>query len=154
MMKSALIFTTLIFSTLAYSCPTLQGQYNNCRSELGAIDGEYTIDQHQESNYQVYNVQYVNDKNGDTQTQVFKTNNQLESRKEELPSSGVKVRIDSKAHCEGDSVAAVADVFFLGGRVGSFTTSIHLEGTTLKTNVDGSYLGTIVHKRIECQLTK
>ena len=68
--------------------------------------------------------------------------------------TGVTVRIDSKAHCEGDTVAAVADVFFLGGRVGSFTTSIRLEGTSLKSNVDGSYMGTVVHKRIECQLTK
>ena len=153
-MKSILILASLFFSSVAFSCPNLQGKYNNCRSELGEIDGEYTIDQNQESNYQVYNVLYVNNQNGDSQTQVFKTNNKLESRKEELPSSGVTVRIDSKAHCEGDTVAAVADVFFLGGKVGSFTTSIHLEGSLLKSNVDGSYLGTDVHKRIECQLSK
>ncbi len=152
-MKLLFIISTLTFSALSYAeCPALQGRYNKCYSEVRTIKGEYIVDQHQESNYEVYDIEYNDDETGESRTEQFKTNDQVISRKEVLPRINVRVRIEGKARCEGLAVNSDADVYFLGAKVGSFTSSIFREGKILKSNIDGAYLGKDVHKRIVCTL--
>lgn len=150
-MKALIILSVLSFSLNSYACPELQGRYNKCYSEIRNIKGEYIVDQHQENTYQVYNVEYNDDETGESRKDVIRTNNQIESRKEALPRMGVTVRIDARARCEGNAVVSDADVFFLGAKVGSFTSKIYLEGKIMKSNIDGAYLGRDVHKRIVCE---
>lgn len=147
---TALMLLTLSFKTFA--CPELQGSYNKCYSEIRKVKGEYIIDQHQESNYEVYDIEYIDDETGESRKDHLKTDSKKASRKETLPRVGVTVRIDAKTHCEKNTVVSVGDAYFLGARVGSFTTRIFREGNLLKSNLDGSYLGREVHKRIVCEL--
>ena len=152
-MKSIIAIIMMLSAISSFAtCPELQGRYNKCYSEIRPIKGEYLVDQHLENDYEIYNVQYNDDESGDSRSDVFKTNNQKESRKTIIPRSSISVRVDSKSRCEGSAVIADADVFFLGAKVGSFTSKIYLEGKQLKSNLDGAYLGKDVHKRIVCEI--
>lgn len=152
-MKLLLLILALSFTVGSYaSCPQLQGRYNKCYSEIKKIKGEYIIDQHQENNYEVYNVEYNDDETGDSRQDVIKTNKKKEIRKEKLPKMGVTVKMESQSYCEGNAVVSDANVYFLGAKVGSFVSKIFTEGRLLKSNIDGSYLGKDVHKRIVCEL--
>lgn len=150
-MKGLILISVLSFSLSSFACPELQGRYNKCYSEIRKIKGEYIVDQHQENNYEIYNIEYNDDETGESRKDIIAANNQKVSRKETLPRVGVTVRIEARARCDGDTVVSDADVFFLGAKVGSFVSKIFLEGKILKSNVDGSYLGKDVHKRIVCE---
>lgn len=145
---------TLALSTGAMACPELQGRYDHCYSEIRKINGEYIVDQHQENFYQVYNVEYNDEETGENRKEEIKTNNELISSKQTLPRVGVRVRLEARARCAGEKVISDADAFFMGAKVGSFTSEIYLDGTTLRSNLDGSYLGKELHKRIICTLKK
>jgi hypothetical protein len=153
-MKVISFLLAILSSTLVWAdaCPTLQGRYYKCYSEIRNIKGEYVVDQHQENNYDVFNVQYIDDETGETREDVFKTNNEVISRKETLPRVGVRVRIEGRARCEGNAMISDGQVYFMGAHVGSYVTKIFLEGKNLKSTVDGGYLGRDVHKRIACEL--
>ncbi|GEM_PF-743642 len=151
-MKMLLVFATITLSTGAMACPELQGRYDHCYSEIRPIKGEYIVDQHQENNYEVYNVEYNDDETGESQKEEIRTNNQTVSSKQRLPRVGIRVRIEAKARCQGNKVISDADVYFMGGKVGNFTNEIYLEGNTLRSNLDGSYLGKSLQKRIVCTL--
>lgn len=154
-MKMLMVLSTLALSTGAMaSCPELQGRYDHCYSEIRNIKGEYIVDQHQENNYEVYNVEYNDDESGESRKEEIKTNNELVSSKQTLPRVGVRVRLEARARCEGTKVISDADAYFMGAKVGSFTNEIYLEGNTLKSNLDGSYLGKELHKRIVCTAKK
>ena len=130
----------------------MQGRYYKCYSEIRNIKGEYVVEQHQENDYDVFNVQYIDDETGDTREDVFKTNNEVISRKETLPRVGLRVRIEGRARCEGNAMISDGQVYFMGAHVGSYVTKIFLEGKILRSTVDGGYLGREVHKRIACEL--
>lgn len=153
-MKTLIVLSTLALSSGvgAETCPQLQGHYDHCFSEIRPIKGEYIVDQHQESNFEVYNVEYNDDETGESQKEEIRTNNQVISKKQRLPRVGIRVRIEGRARCQGDKVISDADVYFLGAKVGSFTNEIFLEGNTLRSNLDGSYLGKNLQKRIVCTL--
>lgn len=151
-MKKLLAISIVLISTSALACPELQGRYDKCYSELRNMKGEYIVDQHQEANFEVYNVEYNDDETGSNRQDVIKTNNQKVSKKETLPRVGVTVRLEARARCENDQVVSDADAFFLGAKVGSFVSKIFRDGKILKSNLDGSYLGREIHKRIVCQL--
>lgn len=151
-MKILIGLMTIGFSFHAFACPQLQGSYNKCYSEIRKVKGEYIIDQHQENNYEVFDIEYIDDETGESRKDQLKTDNKKASRKETLPRVGVRVRIDAKTQCVGDAVVSIGDAYFMGARVGSFTSTIFREGNLLKSNLDGSYLGKEVHKRIVCEL--
>ncbi len=151
-MKLIVSLSFFMFSSALLACPILQGRYHHCHSEIRQMKGEYIIDQHQENDYQVYNVQYIDDETGQSREDVIKSNSQKISRKETLPRVGVTVRIDASARCDAGFVTSDAEVYFLGAHVGSFVSKIYLEGKLLKSDADGSYLGRDVHKRIVCEL--
>ena len=151
-MKLIILISAFSYSFSSYACPQLQGRYNKCFSEIRKVKGEYIVDQHQENNYEVYNVEYNDDETGENRKDLIKTNNQKETRKETLPRIGVRVKIEASSYCKDDAVVSDADVFFLGAKVGSFVSKIFVEGHLLKSNIDGSYLGRDVHKRIICEL--
>lgn len=151
-MKGILIALLLSASFPVWSCPQLQGAYNHCHSEIRQMKGEYIVDQHQENDYEVYNVQYIDDESGASREDVFRTNGVTVSQKETLPRIGVRVRIEAAAHCEGDVVKSEAKVYFLGAHVGNFVTKIYGDGKFIKSDADGSYLGREIHKRIVCEL--
>jgi len=151
-MKLILLLSIFSYTISSFACPNLQGRYGNCYSEIKKFDGEYIIDQHQENNYVVYNVDFTNNKTGEHRTEVIKTDNSRELRSERVPSIRVTVKIDAHSHCEGDAVISEADVYFFGAQVGSFVSKFTIEGKQLKSNVDGAYLNTSVHKRIVCEL--
>lgn len=151
-MKILIGLLAIAFSSQSFACPELQGRYSKCYSEVRKVKGEYIIDQHQENNYQVYNVEYIDDETGESRKDQLKTDNKKASRKETLPRMGVTVRIDARTTCDGDTVVSVGDAYFLGAKVGKFTTRIFREGNLLKSNLDGSYLGKESHKRIVCEL--
>lgn len=151
-MKLLILISVFSYSLSSYACPQLQGRYNKCFSEIRKIKGEYIVDQHQESNYEVYNVEYNDDETGENRKDIIKTDNQKDIRKETLPRMGVTVKIEARSNCAGNAVVSDANVFFLGAKVGSFVSKIFVEGNLLKSNVDGSYLGKDVHKRIVCEL--
>jgi hypothetical protein len=153
-MKLLMVLSTLALSTGAMACPELQGRYDHCYSEVRTINGEYIVDQHQENFYQVYNVEYNDDETGENRKEEIKTNNELISSKQTLPRVGVRVRLEARARCAGTKVISDADAFFMGAKVGSFTNEIFLDGNTLRSNLDGSYLGKEIHKRIVCTLKK
>lgn len=151
-MKKLILTAICLFSLNSYACPQLQGRYNKCFTEIKKINGEYIVDQHQENNYDVYNVEYNDDETGEQRKDIIKTNNLKDIRKEKLPKVGVTVRVEARSYCDGNTVASDADVFFMGSKVGSFVSKIFIEGKLLKSNVDGAYLGKEVHKRIVCSL--
>lgn len=155
-MKTLLVLATIALSTSAMagapSCPELQGRYDRCYSEIRPIKGEYIVDQHQENNYEVYHVEYNDDETGESQKEEIRTNNQLVTSKQRLPRVGIKVRIEARARCAGTKVISDADVYFMGAKVGNFTNEIFLEGNTLRSNLNGSYLGKNLEKRIVCTL--
>lgn len=149
-MKMLLLVSTFALSTGAMACPELQGRYDKCYSEIRNVKGEYIVDQHQENNYEVYNVEYNDDETGENRKEEIRTNNELVSSKQTLPRVGVRVRLEARARCAGHKVISDADVYFMGAKVGNFTNEIFLEGNTLRSNLDGSYLGKELHKRIVC----
>ena len=149
---SFLIVTLSSSIAMADACPIMQGRYYKCYSEIRNIKGEYVVEQHQENDYDVFNVQYIDDETGDTREDVFKTNNEVISRKETLPRVGLRVRIEGRARCEGNAMISDGQVYFMGAHVGSYVTKIFLEGKILRSTVDGGYLGREVHKRIACEL--
>ena len=151
-MKLILLLSIFSYSLSLFACPKLQGRYGNCYSEIKKFDGEFVIDQHQENNYEVYNVDFNNSNTGEHRTEVIKTDNKRELRSEKVPSIGLSVKIDVHSHCEGDAVISDADVYFLGAKVGSFVSKFIIDGKLLKSNVDGAYLNTPFHKRIVCEL--
>lgn len=152
-MKNLIGFLLLTLSINSYAaCPALQGRYNKCYSEIRKVKGEYIIDQHQESDYEVYDIEYIDDETGESRKDQLKTDGKKASRKETLPRMGVTVRIDAKTKCVGDAVVSAGNAYFLGAKVGTFTTKIFREGNLLKSNLDGSYLGKESHKRIVCEL--
>ena len=116
------------------------------------MKGEYVIDQHQENDYEVYNIEYNDDETGESRKELIKTNNQIAKRKEKLPKAGVTVKIEARSTCQGNQVVSDAEVFFLGAKVGSFVSKIFVEDKLLKSNIDGAYLNKDVHKRIVCEL--
>jgi hypothetical protein len=151
-MKKFICILLLSNSLNAIACPDLRGKYSKCYSEIRKVKGDYTIDQHQENNYEVFNIEYYDDETGETRKDTLKTDGKKASRRETLPRMGVTVRIDAKTHCENNTVVSVGNAYFLGAKVGTFTSTIFREGNLLKSNLDGSYLGKESHKRIVCEL--
>lgn len=151
-MKKIIGVLILICSSSALACPDLQGRYSKCYSEIRKVKGEYIVDQHQESDYTVYNIEYIDDETGESRKDQLKTNNVKASRKETLPRMGITVRIEAKTKCIGDSVVSTGDAYYLGMKVGTFTTTIFREKNLLKSNLDGAYLGKEKQKRIVCEL--
>lgn len=151
-MKILIVLMGITFSFNSFACPQLQGRYSKCYSEIRKVKGEYVIDQHQENNYEVYDIEYIDDETGESRKDQLKTDNSKVSRKETLPRMGVTVRIEARTHCERDVVVSAGDAYFLGAKVGRFTTRIFREGNLLKSNLDGSYLGKEKQKRIICEL--
>lgn len=132
------------------SCPILEGRYPKCKSEIRDIRGEYIVEQYLKDDVMFYQIHYNDDETNESRTDAIRTDGVLESRKERLPRVGIRVRIDSKSSCNGDSVVSTADVYFLGKKAGVFTTKIYLEGSTLYSNLDGKYLNKQIAKRIVC----
>jgi len=141
-------FTFILQS--AFACPDLEGRYPKCKSEKKEMKGEYIVDQLKNGNTEVYNVQYI-DEDGDTRNDVFKTDGTVESRKEKVPTIGIKVTVESSSRCVDDSVVANAKAYWLGSNVGKFTTKIYKENSILYTKIDGEYLGREFHKLIQCR---
>ncbi|MBC7429236.1 MAG: hypothetical protein H7336_11525 [Bacteriovorax sp.] len=147
----AVCAATLAFSAMSATCPNLEGHYPKCHSEIRDIKGEYNIEQYMKDETTFYQIHYTDDDSNDDRTDAIRTDGVMESRKEKLPRVGIKVRIDSKSRCNTDSVVSDADVYFLGKKVGTFTTKIYKdEKNTLYSNLDGSYLGKPLSKRIVC----
>lgn len=146
----SLMMTVISVNVYALSCPNMEGRYPNCKSEIRDIKGEYIVEQFMKDNVTYYQIHYIDDDTDENRTDAIRTDGVLESRKEKLPRVGIKVRIDSRSRCNGDSVISDADVYFLGGKVGKFTTKIYKEGETLYSNLDGEYLGKPLSKRIVC----
>lgn len=114
--------------------------------------GEYLIEQHQENNYEVYKVQFIDDETGEEKTDTIPTNGSVISRKERVPKVGVNVRVEARSKCDTNNVITDSKIFFLGSHVGQFTTKIYRTGNTLHSDIDGSYLSKDIHKRITCEL--
>jgi len=147
-----LIPLTISFNLLA-ACPDLIGRYRKCKSEVNPnMRGEYIIDQHQENNYTVYKVQFIDDETGDEKTDTIPTNGVVISRKERVPKIGINVRVEASSTCAFNQVVTESELFFLRGNVGHFTTKIFREGKTLHSNIDGHYLKKDITKRITCEL--
>lgn len=153
-MKNLFVTAALSFVSLsAYACPELVGRYNKCKSEVNPnMRGEYLIEQHQENNYMVYNVQFIDDETGEARNDIIVTNGVKVSRKERVPKIGIKVRIDASSSCTQDAVVTNSQIYFLGSNVGYFVTKIYRSGTTLHSDIDGQYTGKEIHKRITCEL--
>lgn len=151
-MKMLCLLMMALFSTASYAlnCPEMQGRYPKCKSEIRDIKGEYIVEQYMKDEVTFYQIHYIDDETNETRTDAIRTDGVLESRKERLPRVGIKVRIDSRSRCNGDSVISDADVYFLGKKVGKFVTKIYKEGDTLYSNLDGEYLGKPLSKRIVC----
>lgn len=149
-MKSAILFTAVILSINAYACPDLEGRYPNCKSEIRDIRGEYVVEQFLKDNVTHYQLHYIDDETDENRSDSIKTDGSLESRKERLPIVGLKVKIDSRFRCTSDAIVSDANVYFFGALVGQFKTKIYKEGNTLFSNLDGSYLGQPLSKRIVC----
>lgn len=149
-MLLSLLMALLSTSLYAATCPEMQGRYPKCKSEIRDIKGEYIVEQYMKDNVTFYQIHYIDDETNETRTDAIRTDGVLESRKERLPRVGIKVRIDSRSKCNGDSVVSDADVYFLGKKVGKFVTKIYKEGETLYSNLDGEYLGKPLSKRIVC----
>lgn len=151
-MKLFFLAALASFSFNTYACPNLVGRYKNCFSEIRKMSGEYVVDQHQESDYEVYVIEYNDDETNAQRKDILKTNLEKDIRKETIPKIGVTVKIETRSHCDGNAVVSDADVFFLGAKVGNFVSKIFIEDKLLKSNVDGSYLKKDIHKRIVCEL--
>ena len=146
----ALCATTLSLSAHSASCPDLEGRYPKCKSEIRDIRGEYQVEQYVKDDVSYYQIHYIDDETDENRTDAIRTDGTLESRKERLPRVGIKVRIDSRSRCNTSSVDSDASVYFLGKKVGTFKTKIYKENNTLYSNLDGSYLGKEISKRIVC----
>jgi hypothetical protein len=152
-MKNILItFCSIIISLNLYACPELVGKYNKCHSEIRPMKGEYVIDEHQENNYSVFQVQFIDDETGEVRNDTIPTNGSTISRKERVPKIGVRVRVEASSTCTADQVVTESEIYFMGGNVGHFTTKIFRTGTTLHSDIDGHYLSKDIHKRIACEL--
>lgn len=153
MNKKIILILCSIISYNLYACPNLVGRYNKCKSEINPkMRGEYLIDQHQENNYNVYTVQFIDDETGDAKTDTIPTDGSKVTRKERVPKVGVNVRVEARSSCIAESVVTESELFFLGGNVGHFTTKIFRTGNTLHSDIDGHYLSKDIHKRITCEL--
>jgi hypothetical protein len=153
MKKIITIVVPLVISFNLYACPDLVGKYNKCKSEVNPkMRGQYIIDQHQESNFEVYTVQFVDDETGEAKTDTIPTNGSVVSRKERVPKIGVNVRVEAKSTCDATAVVTDSQIYFMGAHSGHFTTKIYKTGTTLHSDIDGSYLSRDIHKRITCEL--
>lgn len=151
-MKVLILMSIFGYSFNSQACPNLQGRYNKCYSEIKKINGEYIVDQHQENNYEVYNVEYNDDETGQSRKTLIKTDNRKDIRNESLPKINLTVKIETHSRCEGNTIVSDANVFYLGMNVGNFVSKFVRQGKILQNITDGSYLGTEVHKRIICEL--
>ncbi len=138
------------FSSYSATCPILEGRYPNCKSEIRDIRGEYMVEQYLKDDVAYYQIHYIDDDTNEDRTDAIRTDGVMESRKEKLPRVGIKVRIDSRSKCNTDSVVSEAKVYFLGTRVGEFTSKIFKVNNSLYSNLDGNYLGKPISKRIVC----
>lgn len=146
----ALCAATLSYSAYSATCPDLEGRYPKCKSEIRDIRGEYHVEQYVKGDVNYYQIHYIDDETDENRTDAIRADGTLESRKERLPRVGIKVRIDSRSKCNTNSVDSDALVYFLGKKVGTFKTKIYKENNTLYSNLDGSYLGKEISKRIVC----
>jgi hypothetical protein len=151
-MKFLIGLMVIVFSFNSFACPDFQGKYINCRSGDKRIKREYILDQHQEGDYEVYDIESIDSETGENRKDQLKTDNKNASRKETLPKLAVTVRIDLKTRCEGNTVISIGDAFFLDSKVGIFTSKIFREGNLLRSTLDGLYLGKEAHKNIICEL--
>jgi hypothetical protein len=153
-MKYLVLLFTAILSLSSYSaiCPNLEGRYPKCKSEIRDIRGEYIVEQYLKDNTMYYQIHYNDDESDESRTDAIRTDGVMESRKEKLPRVGIKVRIDSVSTCNTDSVVSKANVYFLGKRAGQFTTKIYKVDNTLYSNLEGSYLGKEISKRVVCTI--
>ena len=150
-MKVLLTLLAVSFSFSAFAkCPDMEGRYPKCKSEIRDIRGEYIVEQYMKDDVTFYQIHYNDDETNESRTDAIRTDGKLESRKERIPRIGIKVRLDSRSRCDGDSVISDAEAFVLGKKVGTFQAKIWREGGTLYSNLDGRYLSKEVHKRIVC----
>ena len=151
-MKLLFVLAIFSYSVISYACPQLQGRYNKCSSELKKFNGEYIVDQHQENDYDVFNVEFNDDVTGEHHSDIIKTDNQSDLKTEKITKFGITTKVDLQTHCEGDKVVSTANVYFLGMRSGSFILKFYRDGKFIKGDVDGSYLGTYVNNHFVCEL--
>jgi hypothetical protein len=152
MNKIIITISSLAISLNLYACPDLVGRYNKCHSEIRPMKGEYVIDEHQENNYSVFQVQFIDDETGEVRNDTIPTNGSTISRKERVPKIGVNVRVEASSTCQLDQVVTESQIYFMGANVGHFTTRIFRTGTTLHSNIDGRYLSKDINKQITCEL--
>jgi hypothetical protein len=146
-----IFFITLLFPTITLACPVLVGHYPNCHSEIKQMKGEYVIEQVNENNVEIYSIKY-RDEDGNIQEDQFKTDGKVVTRKQTIPSVGVKVRVEGSAICEGDAVVSDGKAYFMGAHVGNYATTIFKESqNSLTMKISADYLGKHVDKLIQCK---
>ena len=149
MIKALLFF--ILSGSFAYACPTLEGRYGNCQSEIRELSGEYIIEEYLKDDVTYYFVQKTeSEEDGEILNETIRTDNAKVSRKEKIPKYGVTVRIDTKSRCENNKVIGQSKVYSLGMGVGEFTTVMQRKDDTLYINIDGSVINREIHKRITC----
>lgn len=132
-------------------CPYLMGHYTKCHSEIKEMKGEYVVEQANEKGVEVYHIKYI-DEDGAVQEDEFKTDGQKVSRKQKIPSIGVKVRVDGSAICSDNAVVSTGEAYFMGAHVGGFDTTIFKDqDNTLTMKIKAQYLGKTVNKLIQCK---
>ena len=149
-MKKLFLMAGLL-PTMALACPYLEGRYPDCHSEIKQMKGEYVINQSNENGIEVYSIKYI-DENGDVQEDQFKTDGSKTTRKQTIPTVGVKVKVEGSATCNDDKVLSKGKAYFMGANVGNFNSTIYKdENGVLTMKIAASYLGRDVNKLIQCK---
>ncbi len=149
MIKALLLF--MFSGSIAFACPSLEGRYGNCQSEIRQLAGEYIIEEYLKDNVTYYFVQQAeSEENGEILNETIRTDNVQVSRTERLPSYGVTIRVDTKSRCENGNVVGHSKAFSMGFNVAEFTTTMKRINNTLHINSVGWLLNRKVNKRITC----
>jgi hypothetical protein len=115
------------------------------------MKGEYVVEQVNESGVELYSIKYI-DEDGSIQEDEFKTDGSTVTRKQKIPTIGVKVKVVGSAICDNDSVVSTGKAYFMGAHVGTFDTTIFRTADAVLTmKIKAEYLGKTVNKLIQCK---
>jgi hypothetical protein len=135
----------------ASGCPELRGHYPKCHSEIKEMKGEYVVEQSNEKGVEIYHIKYIDD-DGSVQEDEFKTDGSNVTRKQKIPTIGIKVKVEGSATCKENNVFSTGEAYFMGAHVGGFDTTIFKDqDNTLTMKIKADYLGKSVNKLIQCK---
>lgn len=142
----------LVVSLPALSCPSLRGNFKNCRTSNteGTSFTEITIEQKIVNRYYQYSFITRELNSSETRTEKYSADGKTKTTTETDPDTGMRVKTSTTTRCNGESLSTEMIAQVDSEEFANLTIQTSFSGTGLTQVFSGASLGQPVNETIFC----